>query len=93
MGFSVGFVAGFVGVIALSHAAYSTTQCLHIILSLSFLLLLFLIFLLFMFICGGGSDKGLLKNTEDDFSGPPFNVSYPSLSLYFSFPFLQFLFC
>jgi hypothetical protein len=37
----------------------------------------------------------LLKITEDEFSGPPFNVSY--LSLYFSFPFLSFpsisLFC
>ncbi|KAJ6300074.1 hypothetical protein OIU76_020963 [Salix suchowensis] len=45
MGFSVGFVAGFVGVLALCHAANSTTQY-----------------------------KGLLKITEDDFSGPPFNV-------------------
>ncbi|XP_061954985.1 membrane magnesium transporter-like [Populus nigra] len=45
MGFSVGFVNGFVGVLILSHAAYSTTQY-----------------------------EGLLKITEDEFSGPPFNV-------------------
>ncbi|KAJ6968610.1 hypothetical protein NC653_036559 [Populus alba x Populus x berolinensis] len=45
MGFSVGFVIGFVGVLILSHAAYSTTQY-----------------------------EGLLKITEDEFSGPPFNV-------------------
>ncbi|KAJ6864966.1 hypothetical protein NC651_035508 [Populus alba x Populus x berolinensis] len=45
MGFSVGFVIGFVGVLILSHAAYSTTQY-----------------------------EDLLKITEDEFSGPPFNV-------------------
>ncbi|KAG6744116.1 hypothetical protein POTOM_052825 [Populus tomentosa] len=45
MGFLVGFVIGFVGVLILSHAAYSTTQY-----------------------------EDLLKITEDEFSGPPFNV-------------------
>ncbi|KAJ6742541.1 hypothetical protein OIU85_016606 [Salix viminalis] len=45
MGFSVGFVIGLVGVLILSHAAYSTSQY-----------------------------RGLLKITEDEFSGPPFNV-------------------
>ncbi|KAJ6746694.1 MEMBRANE MAGNESIUM TRANSPORTER 1 [Salix koriyanagi] len=45
MGFSVGFVIGLIGVLILSHAAYSTSQY-----------------------------RGLLKITEDEFSGPPFNV-------------------
>ncbi|XP_011018738.1 PREDICTED: membrane magnesium transporter [Populus euphratica] len=45
MGFSVGFVIGLVGVLILSHAAYSTSQY-----------------------------RGLLKITEDEFSGPPFSV-------------------
>lgn len=31
-----------------------------------------------------GADRGLLKITEDEFSGPPFNVSH--LSLHSSFP-------
>ena len=83
MGFSVGFVIGFVGFLILSHAAYSTTQCMHIVLSLPLSYLSFFFsdcssFLLFLFICadgGGDSDKGLLKITEDEFSGPPFNVS------------------
>jgi hypothetical protein len=98
MGFSVGFVNGFVGVLILSHAAYSTTQCMHIILSLFLISFLLLFsdcssFLLFLFICAGGggdSDKSLLKITEDEFSGPPLNVAY--LSLYLSFPFLSFPF-
>ncbi|KAJ6871074.1 membrane magnesium transporter-like isoform X1 [Populus alba x Populus x berolinensis] len=50
--------------------------------TLSFLYLSFFFsdcssFLLFLFIYadgGGDSDEGLLKITEDEFSGPPFNV-------------------
>ena len=30
-----------------------------------------------------GADRGLLKITEDEFSGPPFSVSYQSLYSYF----------
>ena len=73
-----------------------TSYCLSLSLFLISFFLLFSdcsSFLLFLFICadgGGDSDEGLLKITEDEFSGPPFNVSY--LSLYFSFTSIS-LFC
>jgi hypothetical protein len=70
----LGFTIGFIGVLILFHAAYSTIQCKHH--SPKSIFILFYIFQFYLkIVVDLIADRTLLKITEEEFSGSPLSVS------------------
>jgi hypothetical protein len=70
----LGFTIGFIGVLILFHAAYSTIQCKHH--SSKSIFILFYIFQFYLkIVVDLIADRTLLKITEEEFSGSPLSVS------------------